>query len=117
MTPAGQKLYNLSRPVLSELKKIRLEINHFEELTSNVIRVGTNSALNLYGFPKTLVTLRKHYPHIIVQVVCHTQSILQRLFDSKELDLLLLPELEEQQGSDTIKKMLVLRLPFDFLDC
>ena len=105
-TPAGRKLYNLSRPVLADLKKIRSEINDFELLKSNVIRIGTNSALNLYGFPKTLIALRKHYPEIIVQVVCHSQAILENMFASKEIDLLLLPTLTEYHDSDRKKKIL-----------
>ena len=106
MTSAGQKLYNLSRPLLVELKKIRSEINDFEELNNSIIRVGTNSALNLYGFPKTLITLREHYPKIIVQVVCHSESVLQNMYDSKEIDLLFLPSLEHYNESETGKKML-----------
>ncbi|MBN2311516.1 MAG: LysR family transcriptional regulator [Candidatus Hydrogenedentes bacterium] len=116
LTPAGERLYERARHILTETVNLTRELDDFDEQHASELRVGTSDTTTLYVLPPVVKAFSTVVPPTRLVITNRPSDVVAERVREGELDLgiVTLPvshaELEEQ---DLFRQFLVLVTPRD----
>ena len=99
-TPQGEVLYEYARKILHLSQQAEVAIKNIGAELKGKVRIGTLNSLGLHLMSPIVSRLLRHNPDLFVKVEYGKGDDLIKSYNKGELDILILPDLTSQFGSD-----------------
>lgn len=90
LTPAGERLRTMARPLLREVKQLESELAHYRDVPQGVLRVGASTTLGVYMLPFALGRFTEQHPGVRISLQVADVEMLVRHLNEGEADLAVL---------------------------
>ena len=87
LTEAGDRLLRFTRPFLSEMEKVREELDEFEQFVTGRIRLGASAQACRFLLPPTLTQFKKEHPLCRFEVKCEDTPRCLEMLGLGEIDM------------------------------
>jgi DNA-binding transcriptional LysR family regulator len=92
LTPAGERLRTLARPVLKDVKQLQVEMGVFRDVPQGVLRVGASNTPGIYLLPFAMGAFSASFPAVRLSMQVSDTELIMRALNDGELDLALVEE-------------------------
>ncbi|MNS67648.1 HTH-type transcriptional activator CmpR [compost metagenome] len=92
LTPAGERLRALARPVLKDVKQLQVEMGVFRDVPQGVLRVGASNTPGIYLLPFAMGAFSESFPAVRLSMQVSDTEMIMRALNDGELDLALVEE-------------------------
>jgi DNA-binding transcriptional LysR family regulator len=96
LTPAGERLRDLVRPLLRDVHRIRTDMDVFRGVTQGVLRVGASPLPGVYLLPHALGEFSQAYPNVATTLVVGEVDETVARLQNGEIDLAVVEDVPEQ---------------------
>jgi DNA-binding transcriptional LysR family regulator len=87
LTPAGERLRTMARPLLREVKQLESEMGAYREVPQGVLRVGASNTPGIYMLPFALGAFTAKHPGVRISLEVADVDVLARHLSEGEADL------------------------------
>jgi DNA-binding transcriptional LysR family regulator len=87
LTPAGERLRTMARPLLREVKQLETEMGGFREVPQGVLRVAATNTPGIYMLPFALGSFTAQHPGVRISLAVTDLDVLVRQLNEGEADL------------------------------
>lgn len=100
LTPAGEQLYALCQHLFRLLQQISQQVTGGTEVRGSVV-VAANYGITTYYLPARLLSFKKRYPHITVEIRPQPIGELVRSYHAPDVDILITQQNVLPEGAQT----------------
>lgn len=90
LTEVGEVVYGYAQRIISLRNQAREAVNELKELKRGRVRIGANESASLYILPQIILSYRKAYPGVKVEIYRHPSDMLPHELVERNIDIALL---------------------------